>query len=486
MSCIITYKGKKYSEKQFKEYFINNKNEFATFISKNKDVINSFKRKMEAIDGVFKDSPELAFIGSKAQYIQYLSIIFPDSQVKDIVYHGSPNKIEKFRDAMFGNYFSYSPIKGVYGSVIHSVLLNVKNPLVKPKPTDSTEVKTKYDKEYRNYNNPSSTNDASIEGSTVTEEGTQIRVKSPEQIHILGSKQDIDGFKEFVTQPSTSVNKGIEISSNTKGLGAALTNMTELAKRKGNIAQSYRVYYQWLNKEGEAEEQNFEDVEEAFQELKDKSEANTKPSIDKSKNYKLMVNLITAKLEQHPRLVSEITKQGGSAWILSSTHQPTTKNTVWETGGQNWFIKSLNDAYLSQLKPETNKPSKEVTVETNNVSEIEEPNEIDSTDMLMNMLSQKPDRTILINNEELTIKSNGKIYQDNIEVTDLLLINKVNIKKELEDGTLRKGIVNNKTYFVLTNNQVLNSDKDIIGTEISDKELKEMVIKKAVLYKKQC
>ena len=43
MSCIITYKGKKYSEEQFKEYFINNKQEFATPIAKNKDVIDSFK-----------------------------------------------------------------------------------------------------------------------------------------------------------------------------------------------------------------------------------------------------------------------------------------------------------------------------------------------------------------------------------------------------------------------------------------------------------
>ena len=41
--CIITYKGKKYSEEQFKEYFINNKQEFATSIAKNKYVIEEFK-----------------------------------------------------------------------------------------------------------------------------------------------------------------------------------------------------------------------------------------------------------------------------------------------------------------------------------------------------------------------------------------------------------------------------------------------------------
>ena len=92
MSCIITYKGQKYSEEQFKEYFINNKQEFATSIAKNKDVIDSFKRKMEGINFVFSQSPELASIGSKAQYLQYLSTIFKNSKVKDIFYHGNKSK----------------------------------------------------------------------------------------------------------------------------------------------------------------------------------------------------------------------------------------------------------------------------------------------------------------------------------------------------------------------------------------------------------
>lgn len=67
MSCIITYKGKKYSEEQFKEYFINNKQEFATSIAKNKNVIDSFKRKMERIDFVFEQNPELSSIGTQEQ-----------------------------------------------------------------------------------------------------------------------------------------------------------------------------------------------------------------------------------------------------------------------------------------------------------------------------------------------------------------------------------------------------------------------------------
>jgi hypothetical protein len=145
MSCIITYKGKQYSEQQFKEYFINNKNEFATSISKNKDVIDSFKRKMEAIDGVFKESSDIAAIGSKAQYMQYLSTIFKTSKMKDIVYHGSyAEKIDKFSKEILGRtsltgflpkgfYFtnqksvaaSYTANKEVYNRAVWDSLINV-------------------------------------------------------------------------------------------------------------------------------------------------------------------------------------------------------------------------------------------------------------------------------------------------------------------------------------------------------------------------
>ena len=150
------------------------------------------------LEDFFKDHLELSSIGTSEQYEDYLGTIFPNSKVKAIVYHSSPNKIKKFRDTMFGTYFSYSPIEGVYGNNIIKALINVKNPLIKPKPTDSEEDKVIYNKEFRNYNNPSSPYDASIEGSTVTKEGTQIRVKTPEQIYILGSKEDIDKFKQFV------------------------------------------------------------------------------------------------------------------------------------------------------------------------------------------------------------------------------------------------------------------------------------------------
>jgi exodeoxyribonuclease-5 len=157
------------------------------------------------------------------------------------------------------------------------------------------------------------------------------------------SVQAIRDVYENTFKPTTQPQAGVEISSYSKGLGAALTNPTEMAKSRGNITQSYPVEFNG---------KTYKDVETAYQALKDKSEARTKPAKENSKNYKLMVDLIKAKLQQHPGLVTEITKQGGASWISSSTHQPTKQNTVWETGGQNWFIESLTDAYNAVAQPQ--------------------------------------------------------------------------------------------------------------------------------------
>jgi hypothetical protein len=59
------------------------------------------------VEELFNSNPELASIGTPQQYSQYLDTIFPDSQVKNIVYRGSEKGIEK--DEKFWLYFSDSP-----------------------------------------------------------------------------------------------------------------------------------------------------------------------------------------------------------------------------------------------------------------------------------------------------------------------------------------------------------------------------------------
>jgi len=123
-----------------------------------------------------------------------------------------------------------------------------------------------------------------------------------------------------------------EISSNARGLRGALTNPTELARRKGNIRKSYPVKFAG---------RRYKDAETAYKTLK--------PAYKNAEHYALMVEIMTAKLEQYPALVKALTRKGGSAWIMSCTHQPKPSADRWTTKGKNWFIKALNEAYAINM-----------------------------------------------------------------------------------------------------------------------------------------
>jgi hypothetical protein len=193
----------------------------------------------------FDSNPELASIGTPEQYSQYLDTIFPDSQVKDIYQHSSNTDLQKegFKkgfgktsDAFFFDKISASPYAGKFKV---KVLLNIINTFNRYNNSDKF-IEAKYGTgtianiqegidlersgyidnvsnqkakdEYLNLNaeeNPDSEGSQFIKKDTIEElqkygnfdsiyaQG-YLAVFEPEQIHILGSKQDIEGFKEFV------------------------------------------------------------------------------------------------------------------------------------------------------------------------------------------------------------------------------------------------------------------------------------------------
>jgi len=138
-------------------------------------------------------------------YSQYLDTIFPESKVKDIVYHGTANDIQEFTDSTF-NYgkgiyftkdFNYAtqyrrvdinkPYNKKGGENI-PVLINTINPKIF-KNTEDFDYN-----EFGKIKNKPTTNDAYILDEP---EASEYVVFEPEQIHILGSKQDIEGFKNW-------------------------------------------------------------------------------------------------------------------------------------------------------------------------------------------------------------------------------------------------------------------------------------------------
>ena len=87
MACVINYNNKKYSLEDFKNILLQDP-------SLVKEVANKSQERLKAIQEVFNNNPELSKVGDVFSYAIYLDTIFPDSKVKDIVYHGT--KGEKF------------------------------------------------------------------------------------------------------------------------------------------------------------------------------------------------------------------------------------------------------------------------------------------------------------------------------------------------------------------------------------------------------
>jgi len=126
-------------------------------------------------------------------YSEYLDTIFPDSKVKDIVYHKTDKIFDKFKKQELAFYFTssntdnYTGVK--YGQFLPSIL-NIKNP-------DKVVNKNNYIRGRDNFQIENN-NDGIIMSSFIPDGINWYVVFEPEQIHILGSKQDIKGFKEFV------------------------------------------------------------------------------------------------------------------------------------------------------------------------------------------------------------------------------------------------------------------------------------------------
>jgi len=141
-------------------------------------------------------------------YSQYLDSVFPDSQVKDIVYHGTRRTEKSFEkripDDAYGSnaiYFADKKYAETFGNLIPS-LLNITAPLTSELKFNRRRLKPGFISpagtvDARDLLRKNSNNDGLIGVDYSDTENSTYVVKEPEQIHILGSKQDIDGFKEF-------------------------------------------------------------------------------------------------------------------------------------------------------------------------------------------------------------------------------------------------------------------------------------------------
>jgi hypothetical protein len=221
----------------------------------------------EGVPELFKDNPELASIGTTEDYSAYLDTIFPDSEVNNIAYHGSNYKFDTFKKAInpknvykegaykAGFFFSKDKetaksyidnkiiakisnalnLSAPKNPTVYPVVLDIKNPVIEDRGGKRgigfDEVNEAYDNK----------NDAYIaENVKDPNIPTDVYVVfNPEQIHILGSKKDIEDFKKFVSsKPTLSAAKKVEVTEEfAPGYDRVLNNMFG---KDGVVAKSRR------------------------------------------------------------------------------------------------------------------------------------------------------------------------------------------------------------------------------------------------------
>jgi hypothetical protein len=204
------------------------------------------------VSELFESNPELANIGTQQQYAQYLDTIFPDSQVKDVFTLSTTFNLLK------------DPSKGIQSLI--SKYRAFKGFIVEPSNTGNLYPKNSMYKDYKVIINPK---DGLIEENG--REGYKIAVES--RIHVLGSKQDIEGFKEFVGKEekveepveSTKIEKYLEtetsedkevakvetkkeVESREKAISDIVTKLKDLLTRLGiNLKEFEEIYVEQEN-----------------------------------------------------------------------------------------------------------------------------------------------------------------------------------------------------------------------------------------------
>jgi hypothetical protein len=211
------------------------------------------------VDDIFNSTPELSSIGTQEQYSAYLDSVFPDSKVKNVVYHGSPVKglqeIKRGDDnqgkmytSRYGITFTDNDlVASIYagqlsldpniednldGGQVYPALLNLKNFATQDFNNES------YGSSIGTYNNAlEKAKEDNKDGFIATniadlsQDQTNYVVFEPEQIHVLGSEKDIQDFKDFVS--SNQITTSNEIATSSKASPKLIKLMKEFIKSIG-------------------------------------------------------------------------------------------------------------------------------------------------------------------------------------------------------------------------------------------------------------
>lgn len=175
--------------------------------------------------------------------------------------------------------------------------------------------------------------------------GKEKEEKAKQAIRDVYQKTQKQGIQKISpTQKQTNVAKSENLwSGSNDPFAAALTNPTTIAKRKGKVSKDYPVTFKG---------KTYVDAEAAYKQNKVDDLVLAKQGKIDSRNNDLMVEILVAKLNQYPELITELTKRGGVKWLEQSEHT-VNGNRFEGKGRQSPFISNLIKAYELVLNKQT-------------------------------------------------------------------------------------------------------------------------------------
>ena len=186
--------------------------------------------------------------GNVLQYQDYINSLFPNSKIKDIVYHSTWAKpFEQFDPSRikrgYGFYFSPSENHLPFDRMVYS-RVNIQNPLeIFPNKNRNLDVSGLWRKDLTEQAIRNGQHDGVVGVSNMRNPGEpEIVALNPDQIHILGSNKDLAGFKQFVNYPN-SYKKSLNDANNIFDIAKEpyIKTSADIAKESSTIRELNRV-----------------------------------------------------------------------------------------------------------------------------------------------------------------------------------------------------------------------------------------------------
>jgi hypothetical protein len=218
------------------------------------------------IEEVFENNPELSNIGNVEQYSKYVNTIFPNSKVKNVVYHSTNNDIEgdylrPSKEGVYGAGIYVQTSRDYayfYGSNILSLVINTKSPFRFFKENGEkndlfSKILGKWEKTKKFYYAEAAKEEFQDElkkngfdsiKTTETGDYSYYILFEPEQAHILGSKKDIEGFKKYLDELRNNyINESIGMKKIVKLTELDITRLVKKVLFEQETEQSNYMFF---------------------------------------------------------------------------------------------------------------------------------------------------------------------------------------------------------------------------------------------------